>query len=69
MTELDGMMMDAVSKKKCSRCKDVKDLTAENFPRNKHSKDGFSHWCKACIKEHRLIKTAAKAIVAADDAE
>lgn len=59
--ELNEMMMHAVSQKRCSRCKKTKDLTSENFPRNKSSKDGFSHWCKDCISEHGRIKRAKKA--------
>lgn len=59
--ELNNMMMAAVSQKRCSRCKETKDLTPKNFPRNKSSKDGFSHWCKDCISEHGRIKRAKKA--------
>lgn len=62
--ELNEMMMHAVSQKRCSRCKELKDLTTENFPKNKSSKDGFSHWCKACVSDHRVAKKAKAAVVA-----
>jgi hypothetical protein len=55
---MDNMNMEAeaVVMKVCSRCKTPKEATADNFPRNKSSKDGLSHWCKACHKEHRANK-------------
>ena len=54
MEELENMVVMKV----CSKCKNPKELNTDNFPRNKSSKDGFSHWCKACHKQHRIDKKA-----------
>lgn len=37
--------------KYCSKCKETKLRTNEFFYNDKKSKDGFTHWCKSCIKE------------------
>lgn len=37
--------------KKCSKCGEEKELTAEYWHRQKRSKDGFKARCKECIKE------------------
>ena len=34
--------------KACSKCKAVK--AAEEFYKNKNTKDGLSHWCSGCLK-------------------
>lgn len=35
-------------KKVCAKCREVKPLTEEFFPHNRHSKDGYDGRCKAC---------------------
>ncbi|KKM91219.1 hypothetical protein LCGC14_1230830 [marine sediment metagenome] len=71
MTELSVAEMAA---KKCARkeCGRTKELTSTYWPRNKSSKDGFSHWCKTCHSDHRKSKAtkiggAAKTAVAGDE--
>ena len=56
-----NMAMDVVVMKVCSKCKDEKELNADNFPRNKTSKDGYSHWCKQCHSNHRKSKSKKSA--------
>ena len=37
--------------KKCSRCKELKEATTENFFRESRSKDGLQYQCKVCKKQ------------------
>ena len=64
MNEFDGRIVevDPEEVKMCSKCKEYKVLTADNFPRNKSSKDGFSHWCKVCHSNNRKKKVVDTAI-------
>ena len=48
--------LNMVGKKICSKCKDGLPATTEYFPRNRSSKDGLSHWCKVCHRDHRKTK-------------
>ncbi|HEC66268.1 MAG TPA: hypothetical protein ENI23_13340 [bacterium] len=70
---MDEVRMDEVkmASKKCGRCKDVKELSSTYWPKNRSSKDGFSHWCKKCHSDHRKSKATkigggVKAAVAGD---
>lgn len=51
--------VNVADNKVCSKCKTRKALTVDNFPRNKASKDGFSHWCKMCHSNHRKARKLA----------
>lgn len=35
--------------KMCPKCGKLKPATAQDFPRNRRTKDGFGSWCKACF--------------------
>jgi transposase-like protein len=68
MTEMINVeAVNAVAMKKCS-CKDCKDPVKplSEFPKNKASKDGHSHWCKDCHKNYRKVKKMTA--IVADDA-
>ena len=69
-------MKDDEATKVCSHknCKQEKPMS--DFPRNKSSKDGYSHWCKTCHSSHRTTtkRSMSKAVggaqgAAAQDAE
>jgi len=69
MTELTEVKMAA---KKCGRCKDIKELSSTHWPKNRSSKDGYSHWCKTCHSDHRKSKATrvgggVKATAVADE--
>ena len=56
-------MQEEKMNKKCSSCREIKELTTEFFPRRKSSKDGFDSQCKACRKEYdrkRYIENSKK---------
>lgn len=53
---MDQMLYGLFGEKRCSNCKESKILSTDNFPRNKSSRDGFSHWCKMCHSSHRKAK-------------
>lgn len=38
-------------KKKCTRCGEEK--TIDNFAKNKRRKEGYSDWCKDCVKQYK----------------
>jgi len=53
--------------KRCSNknCKDpVKPIT--EFPKNKASKDGHSHWCKQCHADYRRARHVKMTVVEPD---
>ena len=41
-----------MSKRKCPKCKDVKEVNEDNFHRNKTNKSGFQAACKICANTH-----------------
>ena len=54
--------------KKCSNkaCDDPVKLI-DAFPKNKSSKDGHSHWCRACHKAYRDSKSKRSGVVEASE--
>jgi hypothetical protein len=64
---MNDLNMEAVKEKVCSRCKEAKEATTDNFPANKTSKDGLSHWCKACHSKYRKNKSLKSRIERAMD--
>lgn len=71
MSEEMAEMINAAGLKKCSNkdCTQPLKPLAE-FPKNKTSKDGHSHWCKDCHRRYRESKKNVQMAVAAagDDA-
>ena len=39
--------------KPCTKCKNVKPLNAEHFPKHNKTKSGFDSWCKVCRATYR----------------
>ena len=39
-------------KRICNKCKEEKELNADNFPRRKSAKFGFDSICKECKREY-----------------
>ena len=55
-----------VDLKKCTRKEHMLPATTEYFPKNKASKDGLGHWCRACHKDYRMNKSVKDAIAKAE---
>lgn len=56
--------------KLCKKCKQIKSCDVINFKKDKRTKDGFCHWCRACSNEyHRQWKHAHKSKVREQNAE
>jgi hypothetical protein len=58
-------------RQKCRRCGEAKN--AEEFPANRHSRDGLSPWCSDChndaVRQHRSRRAAAERKAAFEDLE
>lgn len=40
--------------KKCSVCKEIKDLSS--FHKRADAPDGYKYWCKVCVRNQRLSR-------------